>query len=117
MAASHPLHEHQRPDTTRSRNFLESGSGSAPTIEKGPARQALLNLRGAPDQVSAGTAASQKSSLRPGLARRIARSGAQAVFVGGLLDTNAGRVIRDLTQSSPTTNSTTPHARAMSARL
>ena len=30
------------------------------------------------------------------LARRIARSGAEAVFVGGLLDTNAGRVIRDL---------------------
>ncbi len=30
------------------------------------------------------------------LARRIARSRAQAVFVGGLLDTNAGRVIRDL---------------------
>jgi branched-chain amino acid transport system substrate-binding protein len=30
------------------------------------------------------------------LARRVAASGADAVFVGGLLDTNAGRVIRDL---------------------
>ena len=30
------------------------------------------------------------------LARRIARSEVQAVFVGGLLDTNAGRVVRDL---------------------
>ena len=30
------------------------------------------------------------------LARRIARSGAEAVFVGGLLDTNAGQVVRDL---------------------
>ena len=30
------------------------------------------------------------------LARRIARSGAQAVFLGGLLDTNAGQVVRDL---------------------
>jgi branched-chain amino acid transport system substrate-binding protein len=30
------------------------------------------------------------------LARRIARSKAEAVFVGGLLDTNAGRVVRDL---------------------
>lgn len=31
-----------------------------------------------------------------GLSRRVARSGATAVFVGGLLDTNAARVIRDL---------------------
>ena len=31
-----------------------------------------------------------------GLARRIGRSGAEAVFVGGLLDSNAGQVIRDL---------------------
>jgi branched-chain amino acid transport system substrate-binding protein len=30
------------------------------------------------------------------LARRIARSGAEAIFVGGLLDTNAGQVVRDL---------------------
>ncbi|MET0769429.1 MAG: ABC transporter substrate-binding protein, partial [Solirubrobacteraceae bacterium] len=30
------------------------------------------------------------------LARRVAASGAEAVFVGGLLDTNAARVIRDL---------------------
>jgi len=30
------------------------------------------------------------------LARRVAASGAQAVFVGGLLDTNAARVVRDL---------------------
>ncbi len=32
----------------------------------------------------------------PELARRIARSGAEAVFLGGLLDTNAARVVRDL---------------------
>jgi branched-chain amino acid transport system substrate-binding protein len=31
-----------------------------------------------------------------GLAKRVARSGATAVFVGGLLDTNAARVVRDL---------------------
>jgi len=31
-----------------------------------------------------------------GLARRVAASGAEAVFVGGLLDTNAARVVRDL---------------------
>jgi len=31
-----------------------------------------------------------------GLADRVARSGAQAVFVGGLLDTNAAAVVRDL---------------------
>ncbi len=31
-----------------------------------------------------------------GLARRVAASGAQAVFLGGLLDTNAAAVIRDL---------------------
>jgi branched-chain amino acid transport system substrate-binding protein len=31
-----------------------------------------------------------------GLARRVARSGAAAVFIGGLLDTNAARVVRDL---------------------
>lgn len=31
-----------------------------------------------------------------GLAQRVARSGARAVFVGGLLDTNAGSVVRDL---------------------
>ena len=30
------------------------------------------------------------------IARRLARSGAEAVFVGGLLDTNAARVIRDV---------------------
>ena len=30
------------------------------------------------------------------LARRVAASGAEAVFVGGLLDTNAARVVRDL---------------------
>ncbi|HYI75830.1 MAG TPA: ABC transporter substrate-binding protein, partial [Gaiellaceae bacterium] len=30
------------------------------------------------------------------LARRVAGSGASAVFVGGLIDTNAGRVLRDL---------------------
>jgi branched-chain amino acid transport system substrate-binding protein len=31
-----------------------------------------------------------------GLAGRVEQSGAQAVFVGGLLDSNAGRVVRDL---------------------
>jgi branched-chain amino acid transport system substrate-binding protein len=31
-----------------------------------------------------------------GLANRVARSGATAVFVGGLLDTNAARVVKDL---------------------
>ena len=31
-----------------------------------------------------------------GIAERVARSGATAVFVGGLLDTNAARVVRDL---------------------
>jgi branched-chain amino acid transport system substrate-binding protein len=31
-----------------------------------------------------------------GLARRVARSGAEAVFIGGLLDTNAARVVRNL---------------------
>ena len=31
-----------------------------------------------------------------GLARRVARSGASALFVGGLLDTNAGAVVRDV---------------------
>jgi DNA-binding SARP family transcriptional activator/ABC-type branched-subunit amino acid transport system substrate-binding protein len=31
-----------------------------------------------------------------GLGRRVAASGAQAVFVGGLLDSNAARVVRDL---------------------
>jgi branched-chain amino acid transport system substrate-binding protein len=30
------------------------------------------------------------------LARRVASSGAQAVYLGGLVDTNAGRVVRDL---------------------
>lgn len=35
------------------------------------------------------------------LARRVADSGAQAVFVGGLLDTNAARVVRDLRPPRP----------------
>ncbi|HEV2060529.1 MAG TPA: ABC transporter substrate-binding protein, partial [Solirubrobacteraceae bacterium] len=34
------------------------------------------------------------------LARRVAASGAQAVFVGGLLDTNAARVVRDIRAAS-----------------
>jgi DNA-binding SARP family transcriptional activator/ABC-type branched-subunit amino acid transport system substrate-binding protein len=49
-----------------------------------------------------GLAVAGRSSWDPqaedyaGLARRVARSGAQAVFVGGLLDTNAAAVVRDL---------------------
>ena len=35
------------------------------------------------------------------LAKRVAASGAEAVFVGGLLDSNAARVIRDLRASLP----------------
>ncbi len=35
------------------------------------------------------------------LARRVADSGAGAVFVGGLLDTNSARVIRDLRARLP----------------
>jgi branched-chain amino acid transport system substrate-binding protein len=31
-----------------------------------------------------------------GIAERVARSGATAVFIGGILDTNAARVVRDL---------------------
>ena len=71
----------------RRRSRLRRASGDG--VRDGR-RRLGLEVRGA------GVLGSASGRATAALARRVADSGAAAVFVGGLIDTNAGGVIRDL---------------------